>query len=158
MPDFTVKKGTSYAFVLAYGSSFGPLPQSIDAFIALDETERFWRGWAAICKAKGKWRNAIMRSLLTLKGLSYAPTGGIIAAATTLPPSTTTFSGLIADWSMSLSAAAWKSSRPAHHDRHRPPSKPPCRPSARGCAVLVLSFYTTWCNLSVAILRYSSAV
>jgi GH15 family glucan-1,4-alpha-glucosidase len=84
--QFTVRKGTSYSFVLAYGESFGPLPQSIDSFIALDETERFWRRWAAICKVKGKWRNAIMRSLLTLKGLSYAPTGGIVAAVTTSLP------------------------------------------------------------------------
>ncbi|HEX4177607.1 MAG TPA: glycoside hydrolase family 15 protein, partial [Rhizomicrobium sp.] len=84
--DFSVRKGTSYAFVLAYGQSFGALPQSIDAFIALDETERYWRRWAAICKVKGKWRNAIMRSLLTLKGLSYAPTGGIVAAVTTSLP------------------------------------------------------------------------
>ncbi|HEX4272207.1 MAG TPA: glycoside hydrolase family 15 protein [Rhizomicrobium sp.] len=84
--DFSVRKGISYAFVLAYGQSFGPLPQSIDAFIALDETERYWRRWSAICKVKGKWRNAIMRSLLTLKGLSYAPTGGIVAAVTTSLP------------------------------------------------------------------------
>jgi GH15 family glucan-1,4-alpha-glucosidase len=84
--DFTVNKGTAYTFVLAYGQSFGPLPQSIDSYIALDETERFWRRWAAICKVKGKWRNAIMRSLLTLKGLSYAPTGGIVAAVTTSLP------------------------------------------------------------------------
>jgi GH15 family glucan-1,4-alpha-glucosidase len=84
--DFRVSKGTTYSFVLAYGQSFGPLPQSIDAFIGLDETERYWQRWAAICKVKGKWRNAIMRSLLTLKGLSYAPTGGIIAAATTSLP------------------------------------------------------------------------
>ena len=84
--EFTVKKGTTYAFVLAYGQSFGPLPQSIDSFIALEETERYWRRWSAICKAKGKWRNAIMRSLLTLKGLSYAPTGGIVAAVTTSLP------------------------------------------------------------------------
>ncbi|HUE65686.1 MAG TPA: glycoside hydrolase family 15 protein [Rhizomicrobium sp.] len=84
--DFTVNKGTAYSFVLAYGESFGPLPQSIDSFIALDETERFWQRWAAICKVRGKWRNAIMRSLLTLKGLSYAPTGGIVAAVTTSLP------------------------------------------------------------------------
>ena len=84
--EFTVSKGTSYTFVLAYGQSYGPLPQSIDSFIALEETERTWQRWAAICKAKGKWRNAIMRSLLTLKGLSYAPTGGIVAAVTTSLP------------------------------------------------------------------------
>ena len=84
--EFTVKKGTSYTFVLAYGQSFQPLPQSIDSYIALEETERYWRRWSAICKAKGKWRNAIMRSLLTLKGLSYAPTGGSVAAVTTSLP------------------------------------------------------------------------
>lgn len=84
--DFTVKDGTTYAFVLAYGQSFGALPQSIDAFIALDETERFWQRWSAICRAKGRWRNAVMRSLITLKGLSYAPTGGIVAAVTTSLP------------------------------------------------------------------------
>jgi len=84
--DFTVSKGTAYSFVLAYGPSVGPLPPAIDAHIGLDETERYWQRWAAICKVKGKWRNAIMRSLLTLKGLSYAPTGGIIAAVTTSLP------------------------------------------------------------------------
>jgi GH15 family glucan-1,4-alpha-glucosidase len=84
--EFRVKKGTSYSFVLAYGQSFGPLPQSIDPFIARDETEHYWRNWSSICRVKGKWRNAIMRSLLTLKGLSYAPTGGIVAAATTSLP------------------------------------------------------------------------
>jgi GH15 family glucan-1,4-alpha-glucosidase len=84
--DFRVKKGTTYSFVLGYGQSFGPLPQSIDSFISLDETERYWRRWSSLCKVKGKWRNAIMRSLLTLKGLSYAPTGGIVAAITTSLP------------------------------------------------------------------------
>jgi GH15 family glucan-1,4-alpha-glucosidase len=43
--DFKVSKGTSYSFVLAYGQSFGPLPQSIDSYIGLDETERYWRRW-----------------------------------------------------------------------------------------------------------------
>jgi GH15 family glucan-1,4-alpha-glucosidase len=84
--DFTVTKGQSFSFVLAYGESFQPVPLSIDAFIALDETEAYWKRWAAICTAKGAWRKTVMRSLLTLKGLSYAPTGGIIAALTTSLP------------------------------------------------------------------------
>jgi GH15 family glucan-1,4-alpha-glucosidase len=84
--DFTVTKGQSFSFVLAYGESFQPVPLSIDAFIALDETETYWKRWAAICTAKGQWRKMVMRSLLTLKGLSYAPTGGIIAALTTSLP------------------------------------------------------------------------
>ncbi len=84
--DFKLKKGVAMPFVLAYGESFRPIPLAIDSFIALDETERFWRNWAAICKVKGKWRKAVMPSLLALKGLSYAPTGGIVAAATTSLP------------------------------------------------------------------------
>ncbi|HEY0266987.1 MAG TPA: glycoside hydrolase family 15 protein [Rhizomicrobium sp.] len=84
--DFTVRKGEAISFVLAYGESFKPVPLSIDAFIALDETERYWKNWAGICKVEGKWRNAVMRSLLTLKSLSYLPTGGIVAAVTTSLP------------------------------------------------------------------------
>jgi len=84
--DFTLHKGETMPFVLAYGESFRPVPMAIDAIIALDETQRFWRKWSDVCKIKGKWRSAIMRSLLTLKGLSYAPTGGIVAAVTTSLP------------------------------------------------------------------------
>ncbi len=84
--DFTVRKGEALSFVLAYGESFKPVPLSIDAAIALDETERYWKAWAAICNVKGKWRKAVMRSLLTLKSLSYLPTGGIVAAVTTSLP------------------------------------------------------------------------
>src|SRR6202012_1766746 len=61
-------------------------PVSIDPDIALEETEKFWTEWSNICRIKGKWRNVVMRSLLTLKGLSYAPSGGIVAAATTSLP------------------------------------------------------------------------
>jgi GH15 family glucan-1,4-alpha-glucosidase len=84
--EFSLRKGEAMPFVLAYGQSFKPVPMSIDAFIALDETERYWQRWSAICKVKGRWRKAIMRSLLTLKGLSYEPTGGIVAAVTTSLP------------------------------------------------------------------------
>ena len=84
--DFTLRKGEAMPFVLAYGEPFGPVPQSMDSFIALDETERYWQRWVSLCKVEGPWRTAIMRSLLTLKGLSYAPTGGIVAAVTTSLP------------------------------------------------------------------------
>jgi GH15 family glucan-1,4-alpha-glucosidase len=84
--DFTLGEGVAMPFVLAYGESFGALPQSMDSFIALDETERYWRHWADVCKIKQPWRKTVIRSLLTLKGLSYAPTGGIVAAATTSLP------------------------------------------------------------------------
>ena len=84
--EFTVRKGDSVPFVMSYGKSFQPLPLAIDAFIALDETEGYWRQWASLCRVKGKWRADIMRSLITLKGLSYAPTGGIVAAVTTSLP------------------------------------------------------------------------
>ena len=84
--NFKVAKGESYAFVLAYGESVQPLPQAIDAVIALEETERYWKDWSGICRARGKWRKDVMRSLLTLKGLSHAPTGGIVAAVTTSLP------------------------------------------------------------------------
>jgi GH15 family glucan-1,4-alpha-glucosidase len=84
--QFKLRKGETMPFVLAYGESFQPVPLSIDAFIALDETEAYWRQWSGLCHVKGKWGKAVMRSLLTLKGLSYAPTGGIVAAVTTSLP------------------------------------------------------------------------
>jgi GH15 family glucan-1,4-alpha-glucosidase len=83
---FTVKKGERVPFVLSYRESHYQLPEVIDADIALEETEKHWAGWTNICKLKGKWRKLVMRSLVTLKSLSYEPTGGIVAAVTTSLP------------------------------------------------------------------------
>jgi GH15 family glucan-1,4-alpha-glucosidase len=83
---FTVKRGQRVPFVMSYNPSHLKIPTVIDADIALEETEKAWREWAGLCKLKDKWRKQTMRSLLTLKGLSYAPTGGIVAAVTTSLP------------------------------------------------------------------------
>jgi GH15 family glucan-1,4-alpha-glucosidase len=62
------------------------IPAAIDAFDALKRTEAFWRGWSDRCPEVGPWTEAVKRSLITLKALTYAPTGGIIAAPTTSLP------------------------------------------------------------------------
>ena len=80
--EFRVHKDEAVPFVLTYGESFKSIPPSIDAVIAQDETAKFWRQWASHCRVTGSWRAKIMPSLLALKGLSYAPSGGIVAAAT----------------------------------------------------------------------------
>ena len=83
---FTVKRGERIPFVMSYSPSQLRVPAVIDADIALEETEKAWKDWANLCRLKGKWRNQTMRSLLTLKSLSYKPTGGIVAAVTTSLP------------------------------------------------------------------------
>ncbi len=83
---FTVKKGDRVPFVISYTQSHRPIGPVVDADIALEETEKYWADWAGKCRITGKWRSRIMRSLLTLKTLSYAPTGGIVAAVTTSLP------------------------------------------------------------------------
>ncbi len=83
---FTVKKGERVPFVLSYRESHYEPPQVIDADIALEQTEKYWADWAAQCQLTGRWRKEVMRSLLTLKSLSYKPTGGIVAALTTSLP------------------------------------------------------------------------
>ncbi len=83
---FTVRKGERVPFVLSYRESHFETPEAIDADIALEETEKHWADWTGLCKLKGKWRKQVMRSLLTLKSLSYKPTGGIVAAVTTSLP------------------------------------------------------------------------
>jgi len=84
--EFTVEAGQSIPFVLSYGSSFQNQPPPIDPFQALDQTKAFWRQWSDRCPNVGPWTEAVKRSLITLKALTYAPTGGIVAAATTSLP------------------------------------------------------------------------
>ena len=84
--EFTVEAGQSIPFVLSYGPSFQNPPPAIDAFDALERTEAFWRRWSDQCPEVGPWTEAVKRSLITLKALTYAPTGGIVAAPTTSLP------------------------------------------------------------------------
>jgi GH15 family glucan-1,4-alpha-glucosidase len=84
--EFTVEAEQSIPFVLSYGSSFQSPPATIDWFDALARTETFWRQWSDRCPDVGPWTEAVKRSLITLKALTYAPTGGIVAAATTSLP------------------------------------------------------------------------
>jgi GH15 family glucan-1,4-alpha-glucosidase len=84
--EFAVEVGRSIPFVLSYGSSFQDLPTAIDPFEALERTEAFWRDWSKRSPEVGPWTEEVRRSLITLKALTYAPTGGIVAAATTSLP------------------------------------------------------------------------
>jgi GH15 family glucan-1,4-alpha-glucosidase len=84
--EFAVKAGQSVPFVLSYGSSIQPPPPAIDPFDALVRSETFWREWSDRCPGVGPWTDAVKRSLITLKALTYAPTGGIVAAPTTSLP------------------------------------------------------------------------
>ena len=83
---FVVSEGQTVPFVLTYGHSYRPLPDPIDPIAALNDTEAFWRDWSAGCCETGKWSALVRRSLITLKALTYRPTGGIVAAATTSLP------------------------------------------------------------------------
>src|SRR4029453_15772708 len=84
--EFAVEAGQSIPFVLSYGASFQSPPPAIDDFEALARTEAFWREWSDRCPGVGRWTERGKRSLITLKALTYAPTGGIVAAATTSLP------------------------------------------------------------------------
>jgi len=84
--DFTISSGERVSFVLTYGPSHLPPPAAIDADQSLDDTEAFWKEWSARCTYDGHRREAVMRSLLTLKALTLTQTGGIVAAPTTSLP------------------------------------------------------------------------
>jgi GH15 family glucan-1,4-alpha-glucosidase len=84
--DFEVNAGDTVPFVLTYGPSHLDVPKSIDPARALKATEDFWSDWSSHCSYQGESRDLVMRSLITLKALTYAPTGGIVAAPTTSLP------------------------------------------------------------------------
>jgi GH15 family glucan-1,4-alpha-glucosidase len=84
--EFTVRAGDKVPFVLTYVPSHYPSPNRIDPLRKLDETETFWKRWSERSKYDGDWPDAVMRSLITIKALTYRPTGGIVAAPTTSLP------------------------------------------------------------------------
>jgi GH15 family glucan-1,4-alpha-glucosidase len=84
--DFEVNEGETVPFVLTYGPSHLSLPEPIDPAQALQDTEEFWTDWCSRCTYEGENRDLVLRSLITLKALTYAPTGGIVAAPTTSLP------------------------------------------------------------------------
>ncbi|MGW0473015.1 glycoside hydrolase family 15 protein [Streptomyces coeruleorubidus] len=84
--EFTVRKGEKVAFVLTWHPSHEQRPPLVDPYESLRHSVEDWRAWVARCRYDGPYRDAVVRSLITLKALTYAPTGGIVAAATTSLP------------------------------------------------------------------------
>ncbi|WP_027529325.1 glycoside hydrolase family 15 protein [Bradyrhizobium sp. WSM3983] len=84
--DFEVRAGETVPFVLTYGPSHLDPPEPIDPEIALQETETFWKEWCSHCTRDDEYHDLILRSLITLKALTFEPTGGIVAAPTTSLP------------------------------------------------------------------------
>ena len=84
--DFTVGAGETVSFMLSYELSHRPVPERVDPQERLRATEKMWTEWVAKNKIKCPWDGAVVRSLITLKALTYAPTGGMAAAPTTSLP------------------------------------------------------------------------
>ncbi|MGH9692177.1 MAG: glycoside hydrolase family 15 protein [Candidatus Acidiferrales bacterium] len=84
--EFTVGEGETVPFVLSYAASHLKVPAATDPEKALERTDAFWKKWTGKCSYKGPYAEAVKRSLITLKGLTYWPTGGIAAAPTTSLP------------------------------------------------------------------------
>jgi GH15 family glucan-1,4-alpha-glucosidase len=84
--EFTVKPGETVPFVLSYGPSHLEVPTTIDPQQALARTSEFWEKWISGCTYHDRYEEPVKRSLITLKALTYWPTGGITASPTTSLP------------------------------------------------------------------------
>jgi GH15 family glucan-1,4-alpha-glucosidase len=84
--EFTVREGERVPFTLTWYPSNEEPPERIDAEQALQDTVDYWTSWVAGCEYDGTWKQAVHESLIVLKALTYAPTGGIVAAPTTSLP------------------------------------------------------------------------
>lgn len=84
--NFSVAEGQSVPFVLTHTFSNLPAPSPANAHASVKQTENWWRAWSDRCPPVGRWTEPVRRSLLTLKALTYEPTGGMVAAATTSLP------------------------------------------------------------------------
>jgi GH15 family glucan-1,4-alpha-glucosidase len=84
--EFTVRANERVPFLLMWHPSHEPTPRPIDALAAADQTREWWEAWCAKCTYSGPWRAHVLASLRVLKALTFAPTGGIVAAATTSLP------------------------------------------------------------------------
>jgi GH15 family glucan-1,4-alpha-glucosidase len=84
--DFTVAEGERLCFDLTWFPSHELAPRELNIEEVLEQTERWWREWSGRCSYSGPWREAVVRSLITLKALTFAPTGAIVAAPTTSLP------------------------------------------------------------------------
>ena len=82
--DFTVREGSRFPFTFVWFPSHEEPPPPLDAYYAINLTDAYWKEWSARCTYEGPYRDAVVRSLITLKALTYEPTGGIVAAATSV--------------------------------------------------------------------------
>ena len=93
--EFSIREGEHIGFVLSSHPSWEGMHEPLDAFAAVDQTDAWWREWAGRSTYDGRWAEEVERSLITLKALTFAPTGGIVAAATTSLPE---FLGGVRNW------------------------------------------------------------
>ena len=84
--EFSVKEGETVWFTLTYSSSLRAVPEPFDVESALSKTTRYWTDWMSGCTYKGEFADSVHRSLMTLKAMTYRPSGGIVAAVTTSLP------------------------------------------------------------------------